>query len=248
MAGHSQFKNIMHKKGRADKARSKLFSKLAREITVASKMGMPDPDHNPRLRAAVIAAREQSMPKDNIERAIKKGQGNDAENYDEIRYEGYGPGGVALIVECLTDNRTRTAADVRAAFSKFGGALGETGSVAFMFTRYGVFVYPLDKGSADEMLELALEVGADEVDTNEEEHEFLCSPDNFAAVQKALEAKLGPATSSGMYFRPQSTNPVKDEVGETLIKLIDTLEDSDDVQRVTGNYELSDALMAKLGE
>jgi YebC/PmpR family DNA-binding regulatory protein len=248
MAGHSHAKNVMFKKTKANKERSKLFSKLAREITVASKMGMPDPDHNPRLRAAVIAAREQSMPKDNIERAIKKGQGGDAESYDEIRYEGYGPGGVALIVECLTDNRTRTAADVRAAFSKFGGALGETGSVAFMFTRYGVFTYPLAKGSADAMLELALDVGADEVDTDDEEHEFLCSPDNFAAVQKALEAKLGPPTLSGMFFRPQTTNLVKDEVGETLVKLIDTLEDNDDVQRVTGNYELSEALMAKLGE
>ncbi len=248
MAGHSHAKNVMFKKTKANAQRSKLFSKLAREITVASKMGMPDPDHNPRLRAAIIAAREQSMPKDNIERAIKKGQGSDAENYDEIRYEGYGPGGVALIVECLTDNRTRTAADVRAAFSKFGGALGETGSVGFMFDRLGVVTYPLAKGSADDMLELALEAGAEEVDTDETEHEFLIAPDNFAAVQKALEAKLGVPASSGIFFRPQATNLVPDHVGETLVKLLDVLEDNDDVQRVTGNYELSEALLAKLGE
>ncbi len=248
MAGHSHAKNVMFKKSKANAARSKLFSKLAREVIVASKMGLPDPEHNARLRAAVAAAKAQSMPRDVIERAIKKGQGGDAENYDEIRYEGYGPGGVALIVECLTDNRTRTAADVRAAFSKFGGAMGETGSVAFMFNRNGVITYPLDKGSADEMLELALEVGADEVDTNEEEHEFLCQPDDFAAVRDALEAKLGAAASSGIFFRPQSTNLVPDSTGETLIKLIDTLDDLDDVQRVTGNYEFSDALLAKMEE
>ena len=178
MAGHSHAHNVMFKKTKANAARSKLFSKLAREITVASKMGMPDPDHNPRLRAAVIAAKAQSMPKDNIERAIKKGQGSDAENYDEIRYEGYGPGGVALIVECLTDNRARTAADVRAAFSKFGGAMGETGSVAFMFNRIGSITYPKDKGSEDAMLEAALDAGADEVVSDEEGHEFITSPDN----------------------------------------------------------------------
>jgi YebC/PmpR family DNA-binding regulatory protein len=248
MAGHSHAHNVMFKKTKANAARSKLFSKLAREIIVASKTGLPDPEHNARLRAAVIAAKGQSMPKDVIERAIKKGQGGDAESYDEIRYEGYGPGGVALIVECLTDNRTRTAADVRAAFSKFGGQLGETGSVGFMFDRNGVVTYPLDKGSADDMLELALEVGADEVDTDEEEHEFLCSPENFTAVRDALEAKLGPASSSGIFFRPQAPNLVPDNVGETLVKLLEVLEDNDDVQRVTGNYQLSEALMAKLGE
>lgn len=248
MAGHSHAKNVMFKKTKANAARSKLFSKLAREIIVASKAGLPDPEHNARLRAAVAAAKAQSVPRDVIERAIKKGQGGDAENYDEIRYEGYGPGGVALIVECLTDNRTRTAADVRAAFSKFGGQLGETGSVGFMFDRNGVITYPLDKGSADDMLELALEAGADEVDTDEEEHEFLCSPDNFTAVRDALEAKLGTASSSGILFRPQATNLVPDNVGETLVKLLEVLEDNDDVQRVTGNYELSEALIAKLGE
>ena len=246
MAGHSHAHNVLFKKTKANAARSKLFSKLAREITVASKMGMPDPDHNPRLRAAMIAARAQSMPKDNIERAIKKGQGSDAENYDEIRYEGYGPGGVALIVECLTDNRTRTVADVRAAFSKFGGVLGETGSVAFMFERVGAVSYPPDKGSEDAMLEIALEVGAEECVSDEEGHEFLTTPENFATVREALEAKLGAPSESGIFFRPQNTVPVPDAVGETLIKLIETLDDHDDVQRVTGNYELSDALMAKL--
>jgi YebC/PmpR family DNA-binding regulatory protein len=246
MAGHSHAKNVMFRKSKSNVARSKLFSKLAREIIVASKMGLPDPDHNARLRAAVNAAKAQSMPKDNIERAIKKGQGGDAENYDEIRYEGYGPGGVALIVECLTDNRTRTAADVRATFSKFGGVLGDPNSVAFMFNRVGVIVYPKDKGSEDAMLEVALEVGADECASDEEGHEFLASPDTFGTVRDALEAKLGTPAESGIFFRPQNTVAVKDETGETLIKLIDTLDDLDDVQRVTGNYELSDALMAKL--
>ena len=236
----------MFRKGKANKERSKLFSKLAREIIVASKMGLPDPAHNARLRAAVVAARSQSMPRDNIERAIKKGQGGDAENYDEVRYEGYGPGGVALIVECLTDNRTRTVADVRAAFSKFGGVLGETNSVAFMFDRVGVIAYPLDKGSEDAMLEAALDAGAEECVSGEDGHEFLTSPEDFATVRDALEAKLGAPELSGIFFRPQNSVPVNDDVGETLMKLVDVLDDHDDVQRVTGNYELSDALMAKL--
>jgi len=247
MAGHSHAKNVMFRKSKSNVARSKLFSKLSREIIVASKMGLPDPAHNARLRAAVAAARSQSMPRDNIERAIKKGQGGDAESYDEIRYEGYGPGGVALIVECLTDNRTRTVADVRAAFSKFGGAMGETGSVAFMFDRVGVIAYPLDKGSEDAMLETALDVGAEECVSDEEGHEFLTNPEDFATVRDALEAKLGAPSSSGIFFRPQNTVPVSDDVGETLVKLIDVLDDHDDVQRVTGNYEISDALLAKLG-
>jgi YebC/PmpR family DNA-binding regulatory protein len=246
MAGHSQFKNIMFRKGKQDKERSKLFSKLAREITVASKAGLPDPNHNPRLRTAIIAAKQQSMPKDNIERAIKKGQGGDAENYDEVRYEGYGPGGVALIVEALTDNRNRTAGDVRSAFSKHGGQMGETNSVSFMFNRVGVIGYPLDKGSEDQMLEVALEVGADEVVTTDDGHEFLCSTDDFAGVRDALEAKLGAPTSAAMVWRPVNTTPVKDDVGETLIKLIDMLDDNDDVQNVYGNYELSDALLEKM--
>ncbi len=246
MAGHSQFKNIMFRKGKQDKERSKLFSKLAREIMVASKGGLPDPALNARLRTAIIAAKQQSMPKDNIERAIKKGQGGDAESYDEVRYEGYGPGGVALIVEALTDNRNRTAGDVRSAFSKHGGAMGESGSVAFMFNRVGVISYPLDKGSEDAMLELALDVGADECVTNDDGHEFVTSTDDFAGVRDALEAKLGAPVSAAMVWRAQNTTAVSDSVGETLIKLIDMLDDNDDVQNVYGNYELSDALMEKL--
>jgi YebC/PmpR family DNA-binding regulatory protein len=246
MAGHSQFKNIMFRKGKQDKERSKLFSKLGREITVASKGGLPDPAHNPRLRTAIIAAKAVSMSKDTIERAIKKGQGGDAESYDEVRYEGYGPGGVALIVEALTDNRNRTAGDVRSAFTKHGGTMGETNSVSFMFTRIGAIGYPLDKGSEDEMLEVALEAGADEVVTTEDGHEFICSIDDFAGVRDALETKLGAPLSAAMVWRPVNTTAVKDDVGETLIKLIDMLDDNDDVQNVYGNYELSDALMAKL--
>src|SRR5580693_7661891 len=203
MAGHSQFKNIMFRKGKQDKERSKLCSKLAREITVASKTGLPDPAHNPRLRTAIIAAKAENMPKDNIERAIKKGQGGDAENYDEVRYEGYGPGGVALIVEALTDNRNRTAADVRAAFSKFGGALGETNSVSFMFNRVGVVTYPKEKGSEDAMLEAAIEVGADECVSTDDGHEFISTVEDFAAVRDALEAKFGAAQSSAITWRAQ---------------------------------------------
>jgi len=246
MAGHSQFKNIMFRKGKQDKERSKLFSKLSREITVASKSGLPDPNHNPRLRTAILAAKAESMPKDNIERAIKKGQGGDAENYDEVRYEGRGPGGVALIVEALTDNRNRTSADVRSTFSKFGGEMVANNSVAFLFNHVGQIVYPKDKGSDDAMLELALDAGADEVVSTDEAHEFLTSLDSFIAVRDALDAKLGAATSAGFVWRPQNTVAVKDEAGESLVKLIETLDDHDDVQHVYGNYELSDALMAKL--
>jgi len=246
MAGHSQFKNIMFRKGKQDKERSKLFSKLSREITVASKSGLPDPAHNPRLRTAIIAAKAESMPKDNIERAIKKGQGGDAENYDEVRYEGRGPGGVALIVEALTDNRNRTSADVRSTFSKFGGEMVANNSVAFLFAHVGQIVYPKDKGSDDQMLELALDAGADEVVSAEDAHEFLTGLDGFIAVRDALEAKLGAPTSAGFVWRPQNTVSVPDAAGESLVKLIETLDDHDDVQNVYGNYELSDALMAKL--
>jgi len=246
MAGHSQYKNIMFRKGRQDKERSKLFSKLAREITVASKFGLPDPAHNPRLRAAILAAREENMPKDNIERAIKKGQGGEAENIEEVRYEGYGPGGVALIVEAQTDNRNRTSADIRAAFSKYGGSLGEPNSVAFMFSRVGSIVYPKDKGSDDTMLEAAIEAGADECVSTAEAHEFLCRIEDFGSVRDALEAKLGAPKSASIVFRPQNTTSVSDEAGESLVKLLDVLDDHDDVQNVYGNYELSDALLAKL--
>ena len=246
MAGHSQFKNIMFRKGKQDKERSKLFSKLSREITVAAKSGMPDPDHNPRLRTAIIAAKQESMPKDNIQRAIAKATGGDAENYDEVRYEGRGPGGVAIIVQALTDNRNRTSADVRSTFSKYGGAMAETGSVSFMFDHVGAIAYPLDKGSEDQMLEIALEAGADECVTTEEGHEFLSSIESFAAVRDALEAKLGAPLSAAITWRPKNTVAVPDDAGETLMKLIEVLDDHDDVQNVYGNYELSDALMAKL--
>ena len=246
MAGHSQFKNIMFRKGKQDKERSKLFAKLSREITVAAKSGLPDPAHNPRLRTAIIAAKAESMPKDNIERAIQKAVGGAGENYDEVRYEGRGPGGVALIVETMTDNRNRTSADVRAAFSKYGGAMGETGSVSFLFDHVGVIAYPLTKGSEDAMLEAALEAGADECVSSAEGHEFLTGLDNFLTVREALEARLGAPQSASIVWRPQTTVAVPDAAGESLVKLIEVLDDHDDVQNIYGNYELSDALIAKL--
>jgi YebC/PmpR family DNA-binding regulatory protein len=246
MAGHSQFKNIMFRKGKQDKERSKLFSKLGREITVASKSGLPDPAHNPRLRTAIIAAKAQSMSKDTIDRAIKKGQGGDAEDYDEVRYEGRGPGGVALIVEALTDNRNRTSADVRSTFAKYGGEMGATNSVAFMFDHVGQIVYPKDKGSDDQMLELAIDAGADECVSTDEGHEFLTSLDGFIAVRDVLEAKLGAPASAAFVWRAQNPVSVRDDVAENLVKLIETLDDHDDVQNVFGNYELSEAVMAKL--
>jgi YebC/PmpR family DNA-binding regulatory protein len=246
MAGHSQFKNIMFRKGKQDKERSKLFSKLAREITVASKTGLPDPNHNPRLRTAIIAAKAQSMPKDNIERAIRKGQGGDAENYDEVRYEGRGPGGVALIVEALTDNRNRTSADVRSTFAKYGGEMGASNSVAFLFEHVGQIVYPRNKGSDDEMLELAIDVGANECVSTEDGHEFLTALDDFIAVRDALEANLGQPTSASFVWRPQNAIAVRDDAADQLVKLVEALDDHDDVQNVFGNYELSEAALAKL--
>jgi YebC/PmpR family DNA-binding regulatory protein len=246
MAGHSQFKNIMPKKGRADKARSKLFSKLAREITVAAKLGMPDPAFNPRLRAAVLAARAENMPKDNIERAIKKSQGGDTENYDEIRYEGYGPGGVAIIVEALTDNRNRTAGEVRAIFTKNGGNLAETGAVSFMFNRVGAVEYDAKVASADAMLDAAIEAGADDVTSNDDGHQIITTPDSLNDVTKALEARFGEPRKSSMLWRPQNTVAVDDEAGEKIIKLIESLDESDDVQNVYANFEVSDALMQKM--
>jgi YebC/PmpR family DNA-binding regulatory protein len=247
MAGHSQFKNIMFRKGRQDKERSKLFSKLAREITVAAKAGLPDPVHNPRLRAAILAAREENMPKDNIERAIKKAAGGDAEAIEEVRYEGYGPGGTAFIIEAMTDNRNRTAADIRAAFSKHGGALGETNSVAFLFSHVGSIVYPKAKGSDDAMLEAAIESGADECVSNEDGHEFLCRIEDYGTVRDALEAKFGAPQSAAIVWRAQNNVAVADDSGDTLVKLIDALDDHDDVQKVYGNYELSEAFLEKLG-
>src|SRR5690349_17832258 len=218
MAGHSQFKNIMHRKGKVDAVRSKVFSKLAREITVAAKMGMPDPNMNPRPRAAIHAARAENMPKDNIQRAINKASGGDAENYDEIRYEGYGPGGAAIIVEALTDNRNRTASDVRSYFTKAGGNLAETGAVSFMFDRVGVIEYDFDKGTPDDMLEAALEAGADDCTSSEDGHIFICEAETLADVTRALEERVGEARKTGLEWRPQNTISVDDEVGEKLLK------------------------------
>jgi YebC/PmpR family DNA-binding regulatory protein len=246
MAGHSQFKNIMHKKGAADARRAKVFSKLAREITVAAKLGTPDPAMNPRLRLAIQNARAENMPKDNIERAIKKALGGDAESYDEVRYEGYGPGGVAVIVEALTDNRNRTAGNVRAIFSKAGGALGETGSVAFMFDRVGQIVYPASAGSGDEVLDAAIEAGADDVQSDDEAHTIITAFGNLGDVAKALDERLGEAESVRPAWRPQTTTPVDEDSAESLFRLIDNLDDDDDVQTVTANFEVSDEVLARL--
>ena len=246
MAGHSQFKNIMHRKGRQDAAKSKLFGKLAREITVSAKLGLPDPAMNPRLRAAVIAARAENMPKDNIERAIKKALGGDGANYEEIRYEGYGPGGVALIVEVLTDNRNRTAGEVRATFTKSGGNLAETGAVAFMFDHVGVIEYDASVAGAEPMFEAALEAGADDVVSGDSAHEIYAAQDHFGSAVKALEAKFGEPKKASLVWRPQNTVAVDDEQGEKLLKLIDNLNDQDDVQNVYANFEISDALLQKV--
>ncbi|WP_242217855.1 YebC/PmpR family DNA-binding transcriptional regulator [Shinella zoogloeoides] len=246
MAGHSQFKNIMHRKGRQDAVRSKMFSKLAREITVAAKTGLPDPAMNARLRLAIQNAKAQSMPKDNIERAIKKASGADSENYEEVRYEGYGPGGVAVIVEALTDNRNRTASSVRSTFSKAGGALGETGSVSFSFDRVGEITYKLAAGSADAVMEAAIEAGAEDVTTDEDGHTIICGFEDIGDVSKALEDTLGEAETVKAIWRAQNTVPVDEEKAQSLMKLIDTLEDDDDVQNVYSNFEVSDEVMAKL--
>ena len=246
MAGHSQFKNIMHRKGRQDAVRSKIFSKLAREITVAAKAGLPDPGMNPRLRLARNNAKAQSMPKDNIDRAIKKAAGGDGENYDEVRYEGYGPGGVAVIVEALTDNRNRTASNVRAIFSKAGGALGETNSVSFMFDRVGEIVYPASVGDADKVMEAAIEAGAEDVESSEDGHIIYCAFEDIGEVSTALESALGEAESVKPVFKPQTATEVDAEKGASLMRLIGNLEDDDDVQNVYANFEMSDEDMAKL--
>ena len=246
MSGHSQFKNIMHKKGKQDAIRSKLFSKLAREITVAAKLGMPDPAMNARLRAAVIEARAENMPKDNIDRAIKKASAADTDNYEEVRYEGYAPGGVALIVEALTDNRNRTAGEVRSYFTKSGGSLAETGAVSFMFDRLGVVEYDAKVTSADAMLEAAIDAGAEDVVSNENGHEVYASADSLRDVAKALEAKFGEPRKAALVWKPQNTIAVDDEKGEKVLRLIETLEDHDDVQNVYANFEVSDALVTKM--
>jgi YebC/PmpR family DNA-binding regulatory protein len=246
MAGHSQFKNIMHRKGRQDKVRSKLFSKLAREITVAAKLGLPDPGMNPRLRAAMLAARAENMPKDNIERAIKKALGGDAENYDEIRYEGYGPGGVAVIVEVLTDNRNRTASDVRSYFTKSGGNLAETGAVSFMFDHVGVIEFDAKAADAEAVFEAALDAGADDVVSSESGHEIYTTQDQLREVAKKLEEKFGEPRKASLTWKPQNTVAIDDEQGEKLLRLIETLNEHDDVQNVYANFEVSDALVAKM--
>jgi len=246
MAGHSQFKNIMHRKGRQDAQKSKLFSKLAREITVAAKLGTPDPAMNPRLRLAVLAARAENMAKDNIERAIKKAQGGDAENYEEVRYEGYGPGGAAVIVEALTDNRNRTASAVRSYLTKAGGALGETGSVSFMFNRVGEIVYPASAGTPDAVLEAGIEAGAEDVQSEDERHVVTCTFEDLGEVSRSLEAALGEASSVKSVWRPTTTTMLDEDKAQSMLKLVDALDDDDDVQNVYSNFEVSEEVMAKL--
>jgi YebC/PmpR family DNA-binding regulatory protein len=246
MAGHSKFKNIMHRKGAQDKKRSAMFSKLSREITVAAKMGLPDPDMNPRLRAAVLAAKAQSMPKDNIQRAIDKAAKGEGENYEEIRYEGFGPGGVSLIVEALSDNRNRTATNVRTIFSKNGGNLGASGSVSHGFDRMGLIEYGASAGDVDKVLEAAIEAGADDVESDEEGHEIWTSVDSLHEVAKSLEGALGEAESVKLGWKPQNETTVLGADAATLMKLIDALEEDDDVQTVWGNYDVPDEELEKL--
>ena len=246
MAGHSQFKNIMHRKGRQDAVKAKLFTRLQREIQVASKSGLPDPNANPRLRAAIQAAKGANMSKETIDRAIKRGQGGDADSYDEVRYEGYASGGVAVIVEALTDNRNRTVSSVRSSFSKYGGALGETNSVSFQFNRVGQIRYPAAAATADAMLEAAIEAGAEDCDSSEDGHEIVCAADELATVQEQLEARFGPPDEANLTWKPQVTVPVEDDKAETLFKLLESLDENDDVQRVIANFEVSEAALARL--
>jgi YebC/PmpR family DNA-binding regulatory protein len=246
MAGHSQFKNIMHRKGKQDAIRSRLFSKLSREITVSAKSGMPDPEKNPRLRLAVQAARAENMPKDNIERAIKKALGGDADAYEQVRYEGYGPGGVAVIVEALTDNRNRTASNVRALFTKYGGNLGESGSVAFMFARVGEMTYLPGAASPDAMLEAAIEAGADDVQSDASGHVVTCAFENTGEVSSALAARFGEAQTVKIVWKPQTLAPVDQERAESLMKLAEALDEDDDVQNVFTNVDIPEDVMAKL--
>lgn len=248
MAGHSKFKNIMHRKGRQDAIRSKMFSRLSKEITVAVKMGggVTDPDMNPRLRLAIQNAKGQSMPKDNIQRAITKGSGAGGEDYEEIRYEGYGPGGVAIVVEALTDNKNRSASNIRAAFTKNGGQMGETGSVSFMFDRMGEITYKPETGSEDAIMEAAIEAGADDVVSDEDGHVIYCEFDAFGDVTKNLEEALGEAESVKSIWKPQNNTPVDEDKGATLLKLLEALDEDDDVQNIYSNYEMDDDVLAKL--
>ncbi len=246
MAGHSKFKNIQHRKGAQDKKRAKIFSRLAKEITVAAKMGMPDPDSNPRLRTAILAARAQNMPKDNIERAIKKSADADGENYDEVRYEGFGPGGIGVIVETLTDNRNRTASDVRSTFSKSGGNMGETGSVSFMFDRVGSIEYGPDAADAETVFEAAIEAGAEDVVSDEDGHEIICSMEDLHGVVDVLAGVLGEPQAASILWKPQSDVPVDAEAAEKVLKFMDALDDLDDVQNVYANFDIADEVMEKL--
>ena len=248
MAGHSQFKNIMYRKGAQDKKRAKVFTKIIRELTTAARSGLPDPAANPRLRAAVLAARQANMQKDTVERAIKRGAGGGAdEAYEEVRYEGYGPGGVAVIIEALTDNRNRTASEVRAAFTKVGGALGETNSVSFMFGRMGEISYPATAAGADRMFEAVIEAAADNVESDDERHLVICAPEDLNTVRDALENRFGPASSARLAWRPKTTAQIDEETATSLFKLLETLEDSDDVQNVYANFEVAEDVMARLG-
>jgi YebC/PmpR family DNA-binding regulatory protein len=246
MAGHSKWANIQHRKGRQDAARSKLFSRFSKEITVAARMGDPDPDKNPRLRLAVKEARANSMPKDNIDRAIRKAQGGEGDNYEEIRYEGYGPNGVAIIVEAMTDNRNRTASNIRSTFAKRGGNLGETGSVAFLFDRKGQIVFGPGAGSEDEVMLAALDAGAEDVESSGDGHVVWCADGELSEVSAVLEAALGEAESTRLVWRPQTTADLDLEAAQSLMKLIEALEDDDDVQSVTANFEVSDEVLAQL--
>ena len=246
MAGHSKFKNIQHRKGAQDKKRAKIFSRLAKEITVAAKMGMPDPDSNPRLRTAILAARAQNMPKDNIERAIKKSADADGENYDEVRYEGFGPGGIGVIVETLTDNRNRTASDVRSTFSKSGGNMGETGSVSFMFDRVGSIEYGPDAADAETVFEAAIEAGAEDVVSGEDSHEIICSMEDLHGVVDVLAGVLGEPQAASIVWKPQNDVPVDAEAAEKVLKFMDALDDLDDVQNVYANFDIADEVMEKL--
>jgi YebC/PmpR family DNA-binding regulatory protein len=247
MSGHSQFKNIMHRKGAQDAKRAKVFTKLIRELTTAARSGLPDPNMNPRLRAALTAARTANMARDTIERAIKRGAGgDDATNYEEVRYEGYGPGGIAIIVEALTDNRNRSASEIRTAFNKHGGAMGESNSVSFMFERKGMVRYQAKAASADAMFEAALEAGADNVESDGEAHEATSAPEDFAQLRDKLEAKFGPPLEARLIWRPMTNVRVDGETAERLLKLIEALEDNDDVQTVSANFDVADDVLARL--
>ena len=247
MSGHSKFKNIMYRKGAQDAKRAKRFSKLIRELTVAARSGLPEPEQNPRLRSAVAAAKAANMAGDTIERAIKRGSGaEDGDNYDEIRYEGYGPGGVAIIVEALTDNRNRTASEIRAAFSKHGGNLAETNSVSFMFDRIGSLHYPADIASSDEMFEAAAEAGAQDVESSPDGHDIVCAPEDFNDVRESLETRFSAPDDAGLAWRPQNTVDLDEDGAQELFRLLEALEDSDDVQSVSANFSVADDIMAKL--